>query len=75
MARSKKDKYPQVDYDWTKSRKVNSPIIIEDLIVKQLSPLLEDGDMHKLSVRTDPTKEDSIRVRQKIRILYHPKNL
>ena len=31
--------------------------------------------MRKLSVHTDPTNEDSTRVKQKIRILDHPKNL
>ena len=36
---------------------------------------LDDGDMRKLSVRTDPTNEDSTCVKQKIRILDHPKNL
>ena len=36
---------------------------------------LEEGDLRKLSVRTDPTNEDSNRVKQKIHILYHPKNL
>ena len=36
---------------------------------------LEDGDMRKLSVRKDPTNEDSTCVKRKIRILDHPKNL
>ena len=36
---------------------------------------LEEGDLRKLSVRTDPTNEDSNRVKRKIHILYHPKNL
>ena len=31
--------------------------------------------MQELSVRTDPTNEDSTRVKQRIRILDHPKNL
>ena len=36
---------------------------------------LDDGDMHKLSVQTDPTNEDSTRVKRKNRILDHQKNL
>ena len=48
---------------------------MEDLIVKELPLSLDDSDMRKLSVRTDPTNEDSTRVKQKNRILDHPKNL
>ena len=44
-------------------------------MVKELPMSLDDGDMRKLSVRTDPTNEDSTCVKQKIRILDHPKNL
>ena len=75
MARSKKEKSSRVDCDCKKASKVNAPIILEDLIVKELTLSLEDGDMRKLSVRTDPTNEDSTCVKQKIRILDHPKNL
>ena len=73
MARSKKEKSSRVDCDCKKASKVNAPIILEDLIVKELTLSLEDGDMRKLSVRTDPTNEDSTCVKQKIRILDHPK--
>ena len=44
-------------------------------MIKELSVSLEDCDMRKLSVQTDPTNEDSTCVKQTIRILYHPKNL
>ena len=44
-------------------------------MVKEPPSSLEDGDMCELSVRTDPTNEDSTRVKQKTRILDHPKNL
>ena len=44
-------------------------------MVKELPLSLEYGDMRKLSVRTDPTNEDPTRVKQKICILDHPKNL
>ena len=75
MARSKKDKSPQIYHDWKKGGKVNAPISLEGLLVKELPLSLEDGDMRELSVCTDPTNEDSTRVKQKIRILDHPKNL
>ena len=34
-------------------------------MVKEIPVSLDDGDMHKLSVQTDPTNEDSTRVKQK----------
>ena len=75
MACSEKDKPPRVDCYWIKSRKLNAPISLEDLMVKEVPLSLEDGDMRKLSVRTDPTNEDSTRVKRKIRILEHLKSL
>ena len=75
MARSEKDKSPRIDRDWTQERMVNVPITHEDLMVKELPSSLEYGDMCELPVRTDPTNEDSNRVKQKIRILDHPKDL
>ena len=74
MPRHEKEKPPRNDCGWTKARKVTVPISIEDLMVKELPVSLEDGDMRKLSVRTDPTNEDSTRVKQKNRILDHPEN-
>ena len=74
MASSEKDKSTQVNHDWTKSRKVNAPISLEDLMVNELPLSLEDGDIREMSVLTDPTNEDSTRIKQKIRILDHPKN-
>ena len=58
-----------------KQEEVNAPISLKDLMVKELNSPLEDSDMHKLAVRTDPYNEDSTRVKQKIRILDHPKKL
>ena len=52
-----------------KKRNVNAPIIIEDLMVKELHLSLDDGDMRNLSVCTDPTDEDSTYIKWKIRIL------
>ena len=75
MSRSEKENYPRIDRSWKKAREVNVPIILEELAVKELPLSLEDGDMCKLSVRTDPTNEDLTCVRQKISILDHPKNI
>ena len=44
-------------------------------MVKELPLSLEEGDIHKLSVLTDPTNEDSTRIKQKICILDHLKNM
>ena len=44
-------------------------------MTKERPVSLDDGDMHKLSVRMDPTNEDSNHVKRRIRILDHPQNL
>ena len=75
MARSNKDKSTRVNCDYKKARKVNAPISLEDLMVKEVPSSLEDGDIHKLSVLIDLTNEDSTRIKRKIRILDHVKNL
>ena len=75
MARSKKYKSTRVNIDWTKERKVNAPISLKDLVVKKLPSSLEDDDTSELSVRTDPTNEDSTYIKRKIRSLDHLKNL
>ena len=43
-------------------------------MVKERPVSLDDGDMHKLLFWTDPTNEDSTRVKWRIWILDHPKN-
>ena len=75
MACSKKDKSTRVNHYWTKSRKVNAPISLGDLMVKELSSSLEDGEIREMSVLTYSTNEDSTRIKQKIRIVDNPKNL
>ena len=75
MASSEKEKSPRNYCSWTKARKLNAPISLEVLAEKELHLSLEDGDMRELSVRMDPTNEDLTRVKQKIHILGHPKNL
>ena len=44
-------------------------------MVKELPSSLEYGDTRKMLVFTDPTNDDSTRVKQKICILDHHKNL
>ena len=48
---------------------------LQDLMVKELTLSLEDNDIRKLSVRTDPTNEDLTRVMQKIFTLDHLEKL
>ena len=42
---------------------------------KEVQSSQEDGAIRKLSVLADPENEDSTRIKRKIRILGHPKNL
>ena len=75
MARREKDKSTQVNSYWEKAINVNAPVSLEYLMVKEMTSSLEDGDMRKLPVHTYPYNEYSTRIKQKIRILDHPKNL
>ena len=47
---------------------------MEELMVKEMPVSLDYGDTRKLLVRKDLTNENSTRVKQRIRILDHPKN-
>ena len=60
MAHSEKENSTRVNHGWTKSRKINALISLEDLMVKKVPLSLEDVDIFKLSVITDPTNEDSL---------------
>ena len=44
-------------------------------MIKEMPSPLEESDMCKLSVRIDSSNEDSTCIKQKNRILDHPKNL
>ena len=44
-------------------------------MLKKVALSLDNGDKRKISVCTDPTNKDLTRVKQKNRILDHPKNL
>ena len=75
ISRGQKDKSTRVNRDWTEARKVNAQISLKELLVKEFPSSLEDGEISDLSVLTDPANEDSTRIKQKIRILDHLKNL
>ena len=75
MACEEQVKSTQVNPDRTKARKVTASISIEDLIEKEVQSSLEDRAIRELSVLADPENEDLTRIKQKIRILDHPKNL
>ena len=75
MACGEQDKSIQVNSDWTKARKFTAPISLKDLMEKEVQSSLEDGAMRELSVLADPANEDSTKIKRKIRILDHPKNL
>ena len=57
-ARGKQVNSTRVNHDYTKERKVTSPISIEDLMEKEVQYSLEDGAICELSVLADPANED-----------------
>ena len=42
---------------------------------KEVQLSTQDGAIRELSVLADPSNKQSTKIKQKIRILYHPKNL
>ena len=76
MARSEQGKYTRLNCDWTKkSSSINAPFSLEDLMEKEVQFSTQDGAIREFSVLNDPTNEQSTNIKQKIRILDHPKNL
>ena len=76
MARSEQGKSTRINRDWTKKRSViATPISLEYLMGKEVQSPTQDGDIRELSVLADPTNEQSTKIKRKIRILNHPKNL
>ena len=75
MRHHAKEKSPRTDRGWTKAINVTAPISLEDLMVKERPVSLDDGNMRELLVQTDPTNEDSTRIKRRIHIMDHPKNL
>ena len=58
-----------------KMSSTSAPISLEDLMDKQVMLSSQDGSICEQSVLSDPSNEQSINIKQKIRILDHPKNL
>ena len=75
MSCSEQSKSTQINRDRTKARKVAAPISIEYLMEKEVQSSLADRAIHELSVLANPENEDSTKIKRKIRILDHPKNL
>ena len=76
MARSEQGKSTRLSRDWTKKRSgTSAPISLEDLMEKEVQSSTQDGAIRELSILADPTNEQSTKIKRKIRILDHPKNL
>ena len=52
-----------------------APVSLEDITEKEVQSFTQDGAIPELSVLADPTNENSTKIKQKIRILEHLKNL
>ena len=75
MARGEQGKSTRVNHDWTKARKVTELISLKDLMENEVQLPPEDGAISKNSLLADSSNEDSTRIKRKIHILDHPKNL
>ena len=74
--RSKQAKSARPSCNALKKRSSTSaPISLEDLMDKEVLSSSHDGTFCELSVLLDPSSEQSTKIKQKIRILDHPKNL
>ena len=52
-----------------------APISLEDMMDKEVLSSSKDGEIRELSVLSDPSNENSTKIKQRIKILTHPKNL
>ena len=74
--RSEQAESAQPRCDALKKRSSTSdPISLEDLMDKEVLSSSQDGDIRDLSVLFDPSNEQSTKIKQRIRMLDHPKNL
>ena len=74
--RSEQAKSSRSSRDTPKKRSSTSaPISLEDLMDKEVLSSSQDGDIRDLSVLSDPANEKSTKIKQRIRMLDHPKNL
>ena len=76
IMRSEQVKSSRPSRDGPKKRSgTSAPISLEDLMEKEVQSSTQDGAIHELSVLADPSNEQSNKIKRKIRILDHPKNL
>ena len=74
--RSEQAKSARPSRDALKKRSSTSArISLEDLMDKEVLLSSQDGTIRELLVLSDPRNEHSTKIKQKIRILEHPKNL
>ena len=74
--RSEQVKSAQPSRDVLKKRSgTSAPISLEDLMEKEVQLSSQGGAICELSVLADPSNEQSTKIKQKIHILDHPKNL
>ena len=74
--RSEQENSARPSRDALKKRSSTSaPISLEDLMDKEVLFSSQDGAICELSVLADPSNEQSIKIKRKIRILDYPKNL
>ena len=74
--RSEQAKYSRSSHGEAKKHSSTiAPISLEDLMDKEMLSSFQDGDIRELSVLSDPSNEKSTKIKQRIRILEHPKNL
>ena len=52
-----------------------APISLEDMMDKEVLSSSQDGEIRELSVLSDPSNNKSTKIKQRIKILAHPKNL
>ena len=52
-----------------------APISLEDMMDKEVVSSSKDGEIRELSVLSDPSNDNSTKIKQRIKILAHPKNL
>ena len=67
---SKKDRSSRVNNYWPKGRVV--PFSIEDVLEKRDQTHKDSEEMRELTIRTDPTDDTSLRIKQRIKVLDNP---
>ena len=74
--RSEQVKSAQPSRDVLKKRSgTSSPISLKDLMDKEVLSSSQDGAICELSVLANPSNKHSTKIKRKIYILDHPKNL